>query len=219
MNNSFVSFPKFVDVIKTLPRQNHTMLLAIDGCGASGKSTFAKNLQMLCSDISIVQMDDFFRPRVQRLPKEIAMQQIGADFDWQRLESQVLLKLRQNQAGNYQRYDWDSDTLAEWHEVPVGGIVVVEGIYSTRHELAKYYDLRILVDCPKELRLSRGIERDGENARHIWLNDWMPTEDKYIENQKPEKEADMVIDGSRLGDCNELAGFYLVETNRNDESS
>lgn len=136
-----------------------------------------------------------YLPTRQRLPREIAAKQIGADFDWQRLKNQVLKKLKSGKVAHYQSYDWRTDKMTEWHNVPAGGVVIIEGIYSTRRELSDFYDLKIWIECPRDLRLERGIKRDGEQSRSLWENDWMPGEDNYIKHQRPMDCADLVIDG------------------------
>ncbi len=77
-------------------------------------------------------------------------------------------KSSQEKEGYYQRYDWDTDSLTEWHIVPVGGIVIIEGKYSIRKELTDKYDFKIWGNCPREKRLSRGLDIDGEEAREMW---------------------------------------------------
>jgi uridine kinase len=76
------------------------------------------------------------------------------------------------------------------------GTIIVEGVYCTRRELAPFYDLRIWVTCPRRLRLRRGIERDGEASRERWELDWMPSEDRYVEQHHPDKMADIVVSGT-----------------------
>jgi uridine kinase len=95
--------------------------------------------------------------------------------------------------------------LAQWHTVPVGGVVVIEGVYAIRRELAELYDFRVWVHCPRETRLARGLERDGEAARDRWVNNWMAAEDLYVEAHKPYEIADLVMDGTVSGvvlNCN-----------------
>jgi uridine kinase len=82
--------------------------------------------------------------------------------------------------------------------VSEGGIVIIEGCYSIRKELKDFYDYRIWIQTSKSIRLKRGIDRDGEEARHLWEEQWMPAEDIYFEIQKPLDYADMVIDGTGL---------------------
>jgi len=209
MPNTSISYRHLVNRLPMLQRRTKTLLIGIDGCGASGKSTFSKTLRALAPKISVIQMDDFFLPSNQRLAREIAAQQIGADFDWPRVRSEVLEPLRSDKPGRFQRYDWDNDQLAEWHEIPIGGIVIVEGIYSTRRELSEFYDLKIWVECPRDLRLARGIQRDGEDARPVWEQDWMPAEDLYLKTHKPFDYADLIIDGSRSPDSVD-AGFICL---------
>ena len=185
MSNQFMLLNQLIAEFALAPRKAKTLLLGIDGCGGSGKTTFAANLQALNPEITVVHMDDFFRPTSQRLPRNLAAQQVGSDFDWVRLRSQVLEPLQNNISGYYQRYEWKIDSMVEWHTVPIGGIVIVEGVYSIRKELASFYDFKIWFDCPRDVRLTRALERDGETARAIWENDWMPAEDHYLEAHKP----------------------------------
>jgi uridine kinase len=141
-------------------------------------------------------MDDFYLPSAQLIKGPQEEKPIGSDFDWKRVLKQVLEPISQDNEGYYQRYDWELDDLAEWHRVPVGGIVIIEGVYSIRKELANYYDYMIWVDCPRDIRLMRGLERDGEQARANWVMNWMISEDRYIEDHKPHVRANLVISGT-----------------------
>lgn len=189
------SFEQLLITMENLQTKQSTLLIGVDGCGGSGKSTFTKQITKLSSRITTIHMDDFYLSSNSRIKGTAEEKPIGADFDWQRLRKQVLVPLSNNEEGNYQRYDWCSDSLSEWRRVFSGGIVIIEGVYSTRKELADFYDFKILVDCPRELRLKRGIERDGEAARDIWEKIWMVAEDKYMNEHRPSERADLVVDG------------------------
>lgn len=195
IKGTFKSFEQLLNALENSQRKQSTLLVGVDGCGGSGKSTFAKEIEKSSPNITIVHMDDFYLPSCSRINGTPEEKPIGADFDWQRLREQVLVPLANNQDGNYQRYDWCSDSLSEWHRVGIGGIVVIEGVYSTRKELDDFYDFKIFVDCPKELRLRRGIERDGIEAKDMWEKIWMVAEDKYMMEHKPYERADLVVDG------------------------
>jgi uridine kinase len=142
--------------------------------------------------VTVVEFDDFYRPSAERT----ASAEIGGSFDWRRLRDQVLAPLSEDEPGRYQRYDWPSDALAEWHSVPVGGIVVVEGNYTTRRELFPVYDFTMWVDAPRELRLERGVRRGGPDTRERWLTEWMPEEDRYVAAERPAERVDLVLDGT-----------------------
>lgn len=167
-----------VNFLENLLRKQKTLLIGIDGCGGAGKSALAKQIRRNLPDAAIVEMDDFY---------------FRNGFDWQRLKRQVLEPLSLNIAAKYQRYDWQTEKLAEWRKIEVGGTVIIEGIYSTRTELADFYDYKIWIECPREIRLARGIERDGEAMRGKWENEWMPDEDFYAITDNPKQRADLIV--------------------------
>lgn len=177
-----------------------TVLLAIDGRGGSGKTLLAKSiangLAAASTPVSIVHVDDFFLPSGQRPHGSPGEKPIGGDFDWVRLRDQVLAPLRRGESARYDRYDWDRDALWGTLDVPAGQVVIVEGIYASRRELADLYELRVWVECPRELRLARGLARDGEGARLRWVEDWMPSEDRYVREHRPMEYANVIVSGA-----------------------
>jgi uridine kinase len=176
--------------------RGRTVLVGIDGRGGSGKSTLARELAGLLPGVVVVEFDDFYRrAHGRRLRAARGDDEVGGDFDWPRVRDEVLQPLADNEVARYQRYDWDSDELAEWQVISPGGIVIIEGSYSTRPELHGYYDVTIWVDAPHDVRLRRGLERDGEHARARWVEDWMPEEDRYIAAFQPADQVDVVING------------------------
>ncbi len=178
-------------------RRRRTLLVAIDGRGGSGKSTFARRLERASEEMTVVEFDDFYLPLAERRARtEAGDTEIGGNFDWRRLRDQVLTPLSHDAPASYQRYDWPSDERAEWHSVPVGGIVLIEGNYSTRQELFAVYDYTIWIDAPHDVRLERGIRRGGADTRARWLTEWMPEEDRYIAAEDPAKRVDLLLDGT-----------------------
>jgi uridine kinase len=171
-------------ILSLQPKQRQTLIVAVDGYGGSGKSTLARELGSRLKIATIISTDDFSRPEV-------------SGWDWERMKDQVLDPLNQDKPGKYQRYDWRSGTLAEWHAVPVGGVVIVEGVSSMREELGCYWDLAIWVECSRARRLERGIARDGEAKRSQWEDVWMPEEGAYVLRQRPDHRADVVISGEQ----------------------
>ncbi len=187
-------------VTTMLPRpipEHLPLLMGIDGPGGAGKSTFtaalARRLQQERISVTIVRMDDFFLPSTQRPAGCGTDKPLGGDFDWQRLRDQVLIPLMHHQPASYQRYDWPTDRLAEWQTLADYQVVIVEGVYALRHELRALYDLTIWIDCPRPIRLARGIVRDGEAARAQWEHDWMPAEDHYIATERPHLTANFHV--------------------------
>jgi uridine kinase len=186
-------------ISKDVPRDG-VYLVGIDGLGASGKSVFAdsicQQLEKKRFPVETVHSDDFYLPSASRSQLPASLKPIGGDFDWMRLRDQVSAPLRSGQIAKYVRYDWPSDQFAEQHEIQPRGIIIIEGVYCTRAELRNSYDFRIWVECPPEVRLGRGLARDGESARSIWVNEWMPAENRYYDEHRPSAFAHVVVDSA-----------------------
>jgi uridine kinase len=188
-----------VSALAELHSRAKTVLVAIDGPGGAGKSVLAESLRVALGTAEVpacvIAMDDFFLPPGKRPRGSASEKPIGGDFDWRRLRAQVLDPLRSGRSAQYDQYDWVKDGLSSAVKVDPGRVVIIEGVYSSRRELAALYDLRVWVECPRELRLSRGLERDGETARQRWEEDWMASEDRYIQEHRPHESADVIVAG------------------------
>lgn len=204
----------FRDILRRAPGKE-TILIAIDGGGGAGKSTLAQKLKEVDEEhVSVIHMDDFYKPSEQR--NQVNDSEIGGNWDCERVKEQVLIPLRNNQPSRYQRYDWVEDALAECHDVHSGHMVIVEGCYSLLNSLRSFYDFKIWVESPEDIRLSRGIERDGEEQRYLWEDVWMPAEERYIKAQNPIETADLIIDGT--GSNSESMNFEVTVIKKNDGS-
>ncbi|TML41773.1 MAG: uridine kinase [Actinobacteria bacterium] len=179
-----VTAAEVVGCIRELHRARQgTLLIAVDGLGGAGKTTLARKIAAEVGDVTVVCLDDFARPTA-----------LGWEQD--RFVEQVLQPVLNGRPGRYQRWDWDADAPAEWHEVPTNGVLVVEGVSSTRREIGHPWDLTIWVSAPFAVRLRRGVERDGEPMRSVWTGRWMPEEDAYLMQQRPDERADLIVDGT-----------------------
>jgi uridine kinase len=184
-------------LLRHVQRRQRTLLVGIDGRGGSGKSTLARQLERAAADVTVVEFDDFYLPLAERQSRAArGDMEIGGDFEWRRLRQQVLEPLSRDEAAAYQRYDWPSDELAEWHSISVGGILLVEGNYSTRIQLFAYYDYTLWIDAPREVRLERGVRRGGQDTRQRWLTEWMPEEERYLAAEDPANRVSLVLDGT-----------------------
>jgi uridine kinase len=175
------------------------LLVCVDGPGGSGKSTLARGLAAASDDVQLVHVDDFYRPSSERHAGSVAERPIGGDFDLDRLRSEVLLPLRAGLPASYHVYDWATDRVSSHTMGVTKPIVVVEGVYSFSLPLAGLFDFSVWVDCPRDIRLQRGLARDGEAARTRWEQDWMLGEEQYIQRERPRDRVALVCDGNRDG--------------------
>src|SRR5450756_2263145 len=79
-----------------------------------------------------------------------------------RFAAWVLEPLAAGRPGRYRRYDWAAGAFAEWCDLPVPDVLVVDGCGAAQRSTDRFAALRIWVEAPAPLRLERGIARDGE---------------------------------------------------------
>lgn len=188
---TFLYKDKIKTILEFIKKQDSSrLLIAIDGPGGSGKTTLAKELREYIPNPVIIHMDDFYKPKELR---QQSKSETGGYFDWQRLERDILSPFADNQILKYQKYDWQKDRLTEWEFISKSSNLIIEGVYSTRKELAHYYNLKVWMDCPYETRLERGIKRDGIDMKEYWQNVWMKQENEYYEKHQPQLSADVII--------------------------
>ena len=93
--------------------------------------------------------------------------------------------------------------------MPSGAPVVLEGVFCLAAELRNAYTFKIWCCADPTLRLTRGLARDGEEARSMWVDVWMPEENEYAASQDPERTADLVVDSSPADAGSEV--FRIVD--------
>ena len=178
------------------------VLIAIDGLGGSGKSTLAAALVDRHGAV-VVHGDDFYRPmgagERAALDPEQGYQRY---FDWQRLRDEVLIPLAARRSAGYRRYDWAAKALIsdEIHTVAPVGMVVVEGVYSARPELAAFYDLVVYVDTPPGESMQRLRARGHDHGPIDCESRWRSAEEHYLAVARPREHANLVISGTEPPD-------------------
>jgi len=76
-------------------------------------------------------------------------------------------------------------------------VVIAEGVGALSRHLVDVWDLTVWVEAPSGVRLQRGVARDGEESRRQWTDVWMPEEDAYVDAERPDLAAEIVIDGTQ----------------------
>ena len=158
-------------------------LVGVDGCGGAGKTTFAERLAHAAGGAPVVHTDDF-------ASWDVPMQW------WPRMLEQVVEPLLRAEPSTYRPYDWTARRFAdETVVVEPAPIVVIEGVGATRSAWRQRLASALWVDAPRELRLARGLARDGDHMLGFWQW-WMSEEDEYVAQDLPREHADLVVCGA-----------------------
>src|SRR3954447_16491682 len=170
------------------PQLGRTRLIGIDGPAGSGKTTVAAHLQARAEarDLNtyVIHMDDLYDGWT------------GAERGFGLLRDHVLQRLPGGREGRYRRYDWYVGAYAELHVVPsTVDLLIVEGVAACDRDAAHWQSLRLWVETSNEVRLHRGIERDGEPLRDHWL-EWMRWERDHFAEQTTRSRAHVIVDGA-----------------------
>lgn len=162
-------------------------LVCVDGPAGSGKTTLAGRLAAHLGDAAaLVHFDELYA----------GWTLTGA---LGRLQAGVLRPLSEGRAGAHHRYDWATRRFAaEPVAVPVRDVLLVEGCGSSPRALDAWTTLRIWVEAPAELRLARGLARDGHELEPEWRR-WQRTEAAEFAREGTRDRADVRVDGSTDG--------------------
>jgi uridine kinase len=157
----------------------------IDGPSGSGKSTFADLLLPRWPSTGVepllVRLDDIY-PGWSGLEAASGM-----------LVRDVLAPRLDGRDGRWQRWDWRRDHGAEWHVVPAGRPLVVEGCGSLSAAAATLGDVRVWIQANEAIRKSRALERDSgafDDHWDAWDEQWLG----FVRREHPAQQADLVID-------------------------
>jgi uridine kinase len=166
------------------PRLGATRLVCVDGPAGAGKTTFAGRLAtVLGPDTAVLHMDDVYA---------------GWTLDGAaaRLAAGVLRPLSEGRPGAFHRYDWTAGRFEDaLTPVPVASVLVVEGCGSSPRAFDAWTTLRIWVEAPADVRLRRGLARDGADLEQAWRA-WQRQEAEEFGREDTRARADVRVDGA-----------------------
>ena len=174
------------------------ILVALDGRSAAGKSILAGEVAPLVGAV-VIDGDDFYSGGTAATWDAMsAAEKANHCVDWRR-QRPVLEKLASGVAATWHPYDWEADdgspalTPVVCEPAPV---IILDGVYSARPELADLFDLRVLLDAPATLRRAQLIQREGEGYREEWNARWDEAEQWYFGKVMPPESFDLVIEAT-----------------------
>jgi para-aminobenzoate synthetase len=190
------------DILRRIVDRKMPFLVALDGGSGSGKSTVA-SLIAEALGAALVQADDFFAAEIcdaeweLRTPEEKAADAI----DWRRLRAEALEPLLAGKSAKWHAFDFEAGVRlngtyamrTDLVECEPKTVIVLDGAYSTRSELADLIDLSVLVDAPVAVRHERLAAREDKRSLDSWHARWDAAEEHYLTHVRPRSSFDWVV--------------------------
>jgi uridine kinase len=178
------------------------LVVAIDGRSGAGKSTVASLLTDLL-DAACVPCDDFFTADIPAAGWEArtAAERASDALDWRRLRTEVIEPIRAGNTARWLAFDFAAGARPDGtyamravsSEQPPRPILLLDGAYSTRPELADVIDVAILVEAPAPVRLARLAAREAPGFLEGWRARWDAAEEHYFTRVRPASTFDVVL--------------------------
>lgn len=155
-----------------------TILVAIDGKCASGKTTLGNYLQEIYN-CNLFHLDDFFLQQHQRTEERLS--QVGGNVDYERFQTEVLKPVVKGEDVIYRPYSCMEGRITEEILIKKHRLNIMEGAYSLHPYFNDPYDVKIFMNINEKDQIENIRKRNGEDKLQRFASEWIPKENKYFE--------------------------------------
>ena len=183
---------------------------AVDGVDGSGKTTFAEALAAVLAAaphhraVVRISLDDFHHPRAvrHRRGRESAEGFRHDSYNLRQFRAYVLDPLKPGGSGCYRMagHDLATDAVLAPSPVPAAAaaVVLVDGMFLHRAELAADWDFSVYLDVPFAVTAARMAVRDGSppDPDHPAMRRYVGGQLLYFADTDPALRASVVVQNS-----------------------
>jgi uridine kinase len=200
------------DQIASIKGEDCPLLVSVDGVDTSGKTIFsrllAEKLKQRGYDTTAASVDGFHNPREIRYSR-------GADspegfyrdsYNYAALLDCLVLPFKEQSGKGFCTAVYDSVTESKVHREPrkasKASILLMEGIFLHRPELAEFWDYSIFLHVDFQQVIKRARVRDrhligsAEAAEKRYRSRYIPGQQLYMKEADPFSSAALVIDNN-----------------------
>jgi HAD superfamily hydrolase (TIGR01549 family) len=198
-------FEKILKETRQKKQIDKAFIIGINGIDGAGKTTFAESLETYLKakglPTQIIHLDDFHNPKAIRYAgTDQADNYYNKSFNYNLIIDKLLSPLQKKQSVSLKQTTLDLPTDKYINErkysIKPNTIVIFEGVFIFKKELAPYIDLKIFLDIPFEECKKRASARDPEEIVNRYDEKYLPAQAKYLKEYPPTKVADIIIDNT-----------------------
>ena len=181
-------------------------IVAIDGLSGAGKTTMVKELEDVLKrkcNVTIIHMDDHIVENTKRYNTgyDEWFEYYYLQWDIDLIKNDLLEKIHNYYTKIPLPYYYKDSNKTTLKEITISydSIILIDGIFLQRKEWKNFYDYKIFLNCPREIRYERVLNRDlyignlqtrlNKYKRRYWLG-----EEHYLKTENPIEQADKIID-------------------------
>lgn len=197
---------KAIEGIKQLQKIDRPYIIGIDGLSGAGKTTITEKMkeELMKEEykLIVIHIDDLIVEQAKRYNTGHPewYEYYTLQWDVQFIKENLLEAVHQNQNQiNLNFYETEKDQCnLKRIELSQCTLILIEGIFLQRKEWSTFFDFMIYLDCHKEARYDRVLQRDtyigdmneriSKYERRYWI-----AEDYYLEKENPLQTADILI--------------------------
>ena len=199
---------RLAGLVEALPRP-HPLRVCVDGPVAAGKTTLADELALVLRgrghDVIRASIDGFHRPRAERYRRgeDSAEGNYEDSFDYAALRRVLLDPLGSDGSRAYRRavFDFreDAPVPSPIAVASENAILLFDGVWLLRPELAEVWDFRIFVSVESEECLRRALARDTaiygsrQEVERRHRGRYIPSQRLYLAAARPAEVADVIV--------------------------
>ncbi|WP_238602053.1 kinase [Lysinibacillus parviboronicapiens] len=184
--------------------KNRALIVAIDGLGGAGKTTFVKKLEDRLKRnclVNVIHIDDHIVESNKRYNTGFAEWYEYYYLQWniELIKKDILKKLHCNKTEILLPfYDCTTNLMTNRKMVvATDSILLIEGIFLQRHEWRKFYDYTLFLQCSRTIREERVLSRDSYmgdlHARmDKYKSRYWQAEAYYMKKENPLQQADKI---------------------------
>jgi uridine kinase len=122
----------------------------------------------------------------------------GLCIDWRRLRKEALEPLVAGKDASWHPHDFETGAIQAPHTktAKAAKIIVLDGVYSGRPELADPVDLTVFVNLEDKERRARLVERESKDYVEEWMQRWSDAEEYYFASTRTKESFDLVVQNS-----------------------